>query len=262
MKRSLIFLLGLFLASPAGAGVRCKAQVTAESELSLNVWLDGDRARLEVDASDDPNLAAHTAILTTDRGETIVVLNPQKQEFFSLSRAAIHKFKQRESERRRLRVDAITTEKLGEDAGPEMLNHATRHLRFRLTVGLHSPSARGEVASRVDVFLHFWLAPDVNVRNTDLAILTDSSSTGIAALDQFLHDQLAEMPGFILKRSLVVSMDDPAGNHHVVRSTYEVKEMAAVETQASLFEVPAGFHVRVPASAENGQQAVPQRPRQ
>jgi hypothetical protein len=231
------------------------------AEVSANVWVEGDRARLEVQASEEPNLAAGIALLTSDRGEHLVVLDSAKQEFFSLPRSVIAGFKQQQAERSHLTCDPILSEKLAEDSGPELAGYPTRHLRFRLRLAAHQLSASGELTTQIEVFEHFWLAAEISQHNTDLAMLSDSYNVGIPPLDEFLHSQILELPGFILKSSVVVTLDDSLHNHGVRRTAYEVTELAVAESPATLFEVPDGFHLRVPRQAQPAPPAAsPSRP--
>jgi len=242
-----IFLaVWLALSSPAGTGLHYRAQVSFLTDLSVEVRVEGDRARLEVLTSDDPDLAAGTALLTADRGDTLVVLIPARQEFFSLPHSAINDYKQREAQRRHITVDPISIEKVGEDSGPELAGYPTRHLLFHLRLATHQPGASGEIIARVDVFEHFWLAEQLSQHNTDLVMLSDSSATGVPALDEYLRGQIRDLPGFILKRNLVVTVDDSLDNHHVLRGAYQVTELFVADSPAALFEVPGGFHQRIP----------------
>jgi len=241
-----LFVALLAAASPPSPGLHYRAQVSLATSFSVDVRVEGDHARLDIQASDDPNLTAGTALLTSDRGETFLVVNPAKQEYFSLPRSAITTFKQHEADRRRVTADPISSEKIAEDDGPELAGYPTRHLRFHMRMATHQPTASGELTTSVDVFEHFWLAEQLPQHNTDLAMLSDSSATGIPSLDEFLRGQVLELPGFILKRSLVLTTDDSRNNHHVERSAYEVTELSVTDSSPSLFEVPEGFHVRVP----------------
>lgn len=250
-----LFSAGLLLPRPAESGLRYHAQVALPAELSVNVWVEGDRARLEVQASEEPNLAAGTALLTSDRGEHLVVLDSAKQEFFSLPRSVITGFKQHEADRRRIICEPISSEKIGEDSGPVLAGFPTRHLRFHLRLATHQPTTSGELTTQIDVFEHFWLAAEISQHNTDLAMLSDSSNTGIPALDEFLHGQISDLPGFILKRSLVITLDDSLHNHSVRRTSYEVTELAVADSPATLFEIPDGFHQRVPRQAPSARPA-------
>lgn len=244
------FCASVLFPPAAQCGLRYHAQVKLPAGLSVNVWVEGDRARLEVQASDDPNLAAGTALLTSDRGETLVVLNPARQEFFTLPHSVIARFNQREADRRHITCDPISSEKLVEDLGPDLDGYPTRHVRFHLRLTMHQPAASGELTTQIEVFEHFWLATDISLHNSDLVMLSDSVGTGIPALDEFLRAQIRESPGFILKRNLVLSVDDSLHHHRVMRNAYEVTDLALTESPASLFEVPGGFHMRVPAAAQ------------
>ena len=240
----------LLFAPPAESGLRYHAQVALPADISVIVWVEGDRARLEIQASNEPNLAAGTALLTSDRGENLVVLDTAKQEFFSLSRDVITRFKQREADRRRVTCDPISSEKVAEDSGPALAGFPTRHLRFHIRLATHQPTASGELTTQIDVFEHFWLTGQIAQQNTDLAMLSDSSDTGVPALDEFLRAQLRELRGFVLKRTLVLTVDDSREHHRVVRNSYEVTELAVNDSPAALFEVPANFHLRVPPATQ------------
>jgi hypothetical protein len=257
-----ILAAGLALSSPADSGLHYRAQISLQTDFSVDVWVEGDRARLDVQTSNDPNLAAGTALLTADRGETLVVLIPARQEVFTLPRSVITDFKQRESQRRHITVDPISSEKIGEDAGPRLAGYPTRHLRFHLRLATHQPAAAGELTTHVDVFEHFWLAEQLTQHNTDLVMLSDSSATGVPALDEFLRGQIHDLPGFILKRNLVVTVDDSRNSHQVLRSAYEVTELSVTESPAALFEVPGDFHLRIPPRTPSSPSAAtPTQPR-
>lgn len=236
----------LALAAPAGPALHYHAEVSLVTQFSVDVWVEGDRARLDVQNSNDPNLAVGTTLLTADRGETLVVVNPARQEFFSLPRSVILGFKVREAERRHVTADPIASEKVGEDAGPELLGYPTRHLRFHLRLATRQPTASGELQASMEVFEHFWLTSEIPRHNTDLAMLSDSSATGVPSLDEFLRNQVLELPGFILKRTMVLTVDDAQNSRRVIRSAYEVTQLATADAAAGLFEVPEGFHERVP----------------
>jgi hypothetical protein len=248
-------LIGTFLAawlalvSPPDSGLHYRAQVNLVARFSLDVRVEGDLARLDIQSSDDPNLAAGTTLLTSDRGETFLVVNPALQEYFSLPRSVITNFKQQQAVRLHVTADQISSEKVGEDRGPEIAGYPTRHLRFHLHLATHQARAAGELTTSIDVFEHFWLAEQLSQRNTDLAMLSDSSATGIPSLDEFLRAQILESPGFILRRSLVLTTDDSLQNHRVERSSYEVSDLSVADSPPDLFKVSEGFHQRVPQGA-------------
>lgn len=240
----------LFLAPPAESGLRYHAQVELPDNLSVNVWVEGDRARLEIQSSDEPNLAAGTALLTADRGDNLIVLDSAKQEFFSLAHDVIARFKQRDTERLHITFSPISSEKFAEDSGPVLVGYPTRHLRFHIRLAARQPTSSGVVTTQLDLFEHFWLTGELPERNTDLAMLSDSLGTGFPELDEFLRSQLRDLPGFVLKRNLVLTMDDSLHNHNVLRAAYTVTEIAVTDTPSSLFQVPGEFHMRVPRPAQ------------
>jgi hypothetical protein len=236
----------LLFAPPAGPGLRYHAQVELPAALSVNVWVEGDRARLEIESSDEPSLAAGTAMLTSDRGENLVVLDPAKQEFFPLSHELITGFKQRAADRLLITCGPISSETLAEDPGAVLAGYATRHLRFHIRLTAHQAAPSGEITSEIDVFEHIWLTEELRQRNIGLTLLSDSSGTGFPVLDEYLRKQLGELPGFVLKRNLVMTVDDSHHNRQVLRTAYEITQLTGADAPDSLFEVPGNFHTRVP----------------
>jgi hypothetical protein len=252
-----VFCVGLLFPSSAQSGLRYHVRMNMRIGLSVNVWMEGARARLEVQTSGDPNLAAGTALLTSDGGENLVILNPARQEFFSLPHSVISGFQLREAQRRGITCDPITSEKMVEDSGPELDGYPTRHVRFHIRLVAHRRTAAGELTAQIEVFEHLWVAAKIPQHNTDLAMLSDSAGIGIPALDVFLRNQIREMPGFIFKRNLVITTDDSLRNHDVLRADYEVTGLALADSPASLFEVPAGFHVRAIPQAQSAAPSAP-----
>jgi len=250
---SAFFAAWLALSAPADSGLHYKAEVSLANTFSIEVRVAGDRARLDIQSSNDPSLVAGTTLLTPDRGDTFVVVDSARREYFSLPRSAIVGFKQREADRLRVTADPISSEKIGEDQGPYIAGYSTRHLRFHLRLASHQARGAGDFNTTIEVFEHFWLAGQLPQHNTDLIMLSDSSTTGLPALDAFLRGQLLELPGFLLKRSVVITTDDSASNHRIDRSSYEVKELAVADSPPEMFQVAEGFHVR-------GSQATPSAP--
>jgi len=249
---AIVLAAWLALSVPPDHGLHYRARISSQTDFSVEVWLQDGRARLDVQTSNDPDLAAGTALLTPDRGETLVVLLPARREFFSLPHSAITDSRAREAQRLGISAEPVSIEKIGEDAGPELAGYSTRHLRFHLSLATRRPARSGELTTRVDVFEHFWLAGQMSQRNTDLIMLSDSSAIGVPALDEFLRGQIRDLPGFVMKRNLVVTADDSLSNHQVFRGDYEVTELSRADSSASRFEVPAGFHQRVPAHPQSG----------
>ncbi|HYA95213.1 MAG TPA: hypothetical protein VEC95_02970 [Terriglobales bacterium] len=246
----------LLFAPPGESGLRYHARIELPAALSVVVWVDGERARMEIQTSNEPSLAAGTVLLTSDSGENLIVLDPAKQEFFSLPHGLITRFKQREADRLRITYGPISSEKMAEDPGPVLAGYPTRHLRFHIRLATHQTASAGESTTQIEVYEHFWVNDEIRQRNTDLAMLADSSGIGFPALDEFLRNQAGDLPGFILKRNLVMTVDDSLQNHQVIRTAYEITELAVTDSPASQFQVPDNFHMRVP---QHGQSA-PSRP--
>jgi len=141
-------------------------------------------------------------------------------------------------------VSANTTSQSSEDLGPgeKILGHATHHYRSR-TTGTMTIKMGDEICTRpTDAESEVWIAPDLDILPAMRSML---AHYGSALPDSVPGKRKGSSPksGLPLRTKIRTMAVLPNGERRVIETTTEYVELSDAPLDASLFTIPADYHV-------------------
>ena len=214
-RRTLAVLAGLAVAAPAVAGVRYTAVThTSHGDRSI-VAVETEGAGTRVEFRDrNADFRAGDYLVTADGGDTLYWVEPRKRRYSAVDLEALAQLVGRVMQGIPgvfwQRIDEPRVEKLFEAAGPVVLGHPTRHLRFLMTYRERSrvtlPAKHGATSTREETWnqvVHdVWVTDAVAVPRIDTWMKT-RFRTFYPDLDRFLAAEASLDQGFPLRSETV-----------------------------------------------------------
>jgi hypothetical protein len=140
-------------------------------------------------------------------------------------------------------VDVNSTTRSIEDLGPgeKILGHATHRYRVQTTGSVTMRLGDGEECTRAtDGETEMWIAPDLDIRPAMASML---SHYGGLAPDVTASGSSALPKGLALRSKTRHQAVLPTGESRVIETTVEYVELSNAPLDASVFSIPADYHV-------------------
>lgn len=262
---SLIALLAATLALPASAGVYYQAVTTVDhpkgddQRMVVEARVEGEKARIQFEDSDNPMMAAGSYLLTSDGGKTLYLVNPEEQTYAEWDMDAMMQFAGAVMEGMgglvNMEFSEPRVEKLLEEDGGTVAGLPTRHYRYRTTYTMKMKVFGMKRASEVESLQDIWATADLEEAALGAWLRTAPPSTGNEELDRLVRAEVGKVQGFPLKTvTVTTTRDEKKGQESVSRNTTEVTELRRDEPPAApdTWMVPAGYQevALVPAGQE------------
>jgi hypothetical protein len=253
MKQHLLAALAATLvAAPALAGINYQATTTMETAqgdqvIAVDGWVEGNSAKIVFTASDNPMFAAGSYLLTTDGGETLVYVDPDEKTYspFDLDEVAgmAGAMMQGMGGMMKMSFSNHEIEKLAEEAGPQMLGHATTHYRFRSSYDSEIRIMGMGQESSNETVTDTWTTTELSDAGFAAWLRREPPKTGIAELDAMLAAEMSQgIRGVPLKvTSTTTSRDKKRGQTTTSGMTLEVTALREAAVPAGAFQMPSGY---------------------
>ncbi|HVR98626.1 MAG TPA: DUF4412 domain-containing protein [Thermoanaerobaculia bacterium] len=240
-------------AVPCFAGIHYQAVSKGEgagaqvSNMQVEGWVSGPKARVEFKDSGNPVMKEGTYILTKDGGKTMYLVDPKEKTYveWDLQGMAgmLGGITQGMGPLLKFQVSNPKVEKLAEEDGGTVAGQPTRHYRYRtsyaMTVKVFGMGNTQNIVTEQEIWATDKLS-DVGLRAW---LRSEPPLTGNAELDKLMKAEIGKVNGFPLKTVTVnTSTPQKGGKPTVTRTTMEVTQIDTNATVAdSRFEIPAGF---------------------
>ncbi|HVT61451.1 MAG TPA: DUF4412 domain-containing protein [Thermoanaerobaculia bacterium] len=262
-RTALAAWLGFATLGPAFAGVHYQAvnKVAAaagtSSEMQVEAWVSGPKARIEFRSSDNPIARTGSYVLTQDGGKTLYLVDPQDKTYSQWSvdgmLGLVGGILKGLGPLLKIEFGAPRVEKLLEEDGGLVAGQPTRHYRYRTTyttkVRVFGFGNSSDTVQEQDL----WIASKLTDPGLAVWLRSDPPRTGNPDFDQMIAANREKYQGFPLKSATVTtSTQQKSGKQSVSRTSQEVTELSAAAVPDSRFELPAGYQERqLPLPAEN-----------
>ena len=239
-------------AAPCFAGIHYKAVTrnqdaqSKSSDIQVEGWVAGDKARVEFQGSGNPTGTKGAYLITRDGGKVVYLVNPEDKTYaewdLQAMLGAIGGIMQGMGPLLKFEVSDPKVEKLAEEDGGTLVGVPTRHVRYRtsytMKVKVLGMGSISDIVSEQDV----WTSDRLQDRALGVWLRSDPPRTGNAELDKLITSQY-KIQGFPLKMvTVTTSTPQKKGQPTVTRSTMEVTQLDTSATVPdSRFEIPAGY---------------------
>lgn len=246
-------LIALAPALPAAAGIHYQAATTTQpaqgkaQTISVEGWVDGEKARVEFTASDNPVMEEGTYMVTQDGGKTLFFVNPKDKTYaeWNLDQMlqTLGSVMQAMGPLLKFEISNVQVTKLGEEAGPTLVGLPTTHTRYRTTYAMKVKVLGMGRSNSIERLQELWTTQSLGEPGLGVWLRNRPMTTGDPDLDAMIAAEMAKVQGFPLKSVEVsTTTDAKKGKQSVSRTETEVVTLdrnAAVP--AASFEVPAGY---------------------
>lgn len=263
---TLTLLLAL-AAAPGFAGIHYKSVTKNQDangkslgDMSVEGWVTGGNARVEVMASDNPILKKGTYLITKDGGKTIYLVDPKEKTYgewdIQAMMGAAGAMLNSMGPLVKMEFSDPKVEKLAEDAGPTIAGLPTRHFKYRTSYSMKMKVMGMGQESNVVSEQDLWVTDKINDAALGIWLRNTPPKTGNEQLDKLIDSEIGKVSGYPMKMVTVSTSTNKKGKATVTRSTMEVTELDTNATVNASFDVPAGYEevpMMMPMAAGSGQ---------
>ncbi len=252
-----LVLLGLAaVALPAQAGIHytavtrtsiAGAEDTAphSSEVQVEGWALGQRARIELHKSDNPAARAGTWLVSRDAGRTLYLIDPAQRSYTPWDLRAmlervggvLHGM----GPLLKVNVSDLRVARLPEADGGVVAGLPTRIFRFRISyktvVNVLGMSTSGGTVVEQDL----WITDKLHDQGAGVWLRHEPPPTGDAGLDARIAAQAGAVPGYPLRAVTVSTSRQHDGRPAVTRTSMEVTRLEAATPPEAWFVLPQGY---------------------
>jgi hypothetical protein len=254
-SRTIVFaLLFALAAAPGFAGIHYKSVTKTQggggenpADISVEGWVSGDNAKVEVQDSANPILREGTWLMTKNGAKTIYLVDPKEKTYAEWDPAAmlgaagsvlngvgpLVKFE----------FSDPKVEKLVDEAGPALLGQSTRHYKFRtsytMKIKVFGMGNESATVTEEDI----WVTDQLKDPALGVWLRSEGLKTGNQQLDKIINSERGKLTGFPLKTVSVNTSTNKKNNKQTkTTTTMEVTQLDTKATvPASAFEIPAGY---------------------
>lgn len=260
ISRGLIRLAALFtilvagIAPPASAGIYYKAVTTIDNpqgkdqQMVVEGRVEGEKARVEFQDSDNPMMGKGSWLLTTDGGKTIYLVNPKDKTYAKWDMDAMMQFAGAVMEGMgglvNMEFSDPQVEKLLEEDGGVVVGLPTRHYRYRTTYSMQMKVFGMKQANSVESLQDIWSTRQLDAAALGIWLRKEPPSSGNEKLDRLMRAEVGKIEGFPLKTvTVTTTRNEKKGKESVSRSTTEVTQLSSHEAPQppTTWTIPAGY---------------------
>lgn len=268
---ALFAILFTGISLPASAGIYYKAVTTTDNpqgkdqQMVVEGRVEGEKARIEFQDSNNPMMGEGSWLLTTDGGKTIYLVNPEDKTYAKWDMDAMMQFAGAVMEGMgglvNMEFSEPQVEKLLEEDGGTVAGLPTRHYRYRTTYSMQMKVFGMRQASAVESVQDIWSTSRLDAAALGVWLRKEPPSSGNEELDRLMRAEVGKIQGFPLKTvTVTTTRDEKKGKESVSRSTTEVTELSRSEAPAppSTWTIPGGYQeTQLLPSGQEGQEDNP-----
>lgn len=250
--------VGLMVAAPfALAGQYYEAvttNITAGSKsgdtTTVHSWVDGDKSRVEfITGQKDGWMSDGNYLVTVDGGDNTYLVDPKEKTFARFSFEEMmaglgQAMKAMESMGGMVKMDFtdVSTEKLLEESGGEILGYPTTHYRFKSHYVMEMSIMGMGQKSIIDTVQDLWSTDKLDAKGFAMWLRPDRGmQTGNEGLDKMFNQEMSKLKGFPLKMATETTTTDKKGKTQQSSSSTVVTVLRDEDISADKFEWPSDY---------------------
>jgi hypothetical protein len=262
----------LVVASVAQAGQYYEAVTSNMMEgernadiMTVNSWVDGDKSRVEfVTGSDKGFMADGNYLVSVDGGENTYLVDPGEKTYsrFNLDEMMAgvgQAMKAMESMGGMVKMEFrdVSTSKLLEEPGGEIMGYATTHYRFTSHYVMEMKIMGMGQTTTTDTIQDLWVTDKLDARGFGTWLRPSRGmQTGNEGMDKLFKQEMSKLKGFPLKSNTQSTMVDKKGKQQNNSSSTIVTVLREEDIPAGKFEWPSDYQeTALIAALGEGQEA-------
>lgn len=247
----------LLVASMAQAGQYYEAVTSNKMDgqqnsdtMTVNSWVDGDSSRVEFISGDNMGwMADGNYLVTKDGGENSYLVNPKEKTYarfsFDEMMAGLGQaMKAMESMGGMVKMEFkdVSTTKLLEEPGGELMGYPTTHYRFKSHYVMEMSIMGMGQTNTNDTIQDLWVTDKLDAKGFAMWLRPDRGmQTGNEGLDKLFNQEMSKLNGFPLKATTQTTMVDKKGKQTLSSSSTIVTVMREEDISADKFEWPSDY---------------------
>ena len=246
------FTLLLALAAPAFAGIHYQAETTTAPEgskpqvIQVEGWVDGEKAKVVFQESDQPMLSEGAYLLTQDGGKTVLLVDPEEETITEWDLQAmlgmVGGIVQGMQGIMNLEFSDVKVEELEQGSGGELLGYPVSHAKYRTTYTTSIKVLGMKRASTTETVQEVWTTDAFGDPALGIWLRNEPPTTGIEDLDALIAAEMEKVEGFPLKTVSVSTTTGQKGKRETTtRSETVVTVLEETAVPEATFELPAGY---------------------
>ena len=218
--------------------------------MTVHAWVDGDKSRVEfLSGEKDGWMSDGNYLVTVDGGENTYLIDPKEKTFARFSFEEMlaglgQAMKAMESMGGMVKMDFrdVSTTKISEEPGGEMMGYATTHYRYKSHYVMEmSIMGMGQTTTN-DTVQDLWITDKLDARGFAMWLRPDRGmQTGNEGLDKLFNQEMGKLNGFPLKATTQTTMTDKKGKQTQSSTSTIVTVLREESIPAGKFEWPADY---------------------
>ncbi|MGC8915797.1 MAG: DUF4412 domain-containing protein [Thermoanaerobaculum sp.] len=231
----------------ASAGVYYEAKTTGEGraakqqEAFVKAWASGEAAKVVFESSANPMAKPGTYLLSTDGGQTMVLVNPEDKTYAKWDLDAMVHMAAGVTKMMNMDITDFNVKKLEEKPGGLVAGVPTTYYKFRTTYRQTMKFMMMQRDDRVEEVHELWVAPELVEKALGVYLRKTPPKTVSEGLNRLMAAEFEKIKGIPLKMRRVVTTQDKKGNTETNVTTMEVLKLQAMPVPESTFAIPAGY---------------------
>lgn len=239
-------------AAPAAAGIHYQAETTTAPAQGkpqvtrVEAWVEGPNAKVVFRESDQPVFSEGAYLLTQDGGKTLFLVDPEEETITEWDLAAMLGMVGGVMEGMQgimdLEFSDVAVEKLGQDAGGELLGYPVTHSKYRTTYTTSIKVLGMKRGSSTETVQELWTTDAFGDPALGVWLRSEPPATGMEELDELIAAEMEKVEGFPLKTVSVSTTTGQKGKRESSsRTETVVTQLEETAVPAATFELPAGY---------------------
>jgi hypothetical protein len=217
---------------------------------TVHSWVDEDKSRVEfITGQKDGWMADGNYLVTVDGGENTYLIDPKEKTYarfsFEEMMAGVGQaMKAMESMGGMVKMDFtdVSTEKLLEESGGELLGYETTHYRFKSHYVMEMSIMGMGQTNTSDTIQDLWTTDKLDARGFAMWLRPDRGmQTGNEGLDKLFNQEMSKLNGFPLKMTTQTTTTDKKGKKSQNSSSTIVTVLREESIAADKFEWPSDY---------------------
>jgi hypothetical protein len=214
-------------------------------QVQVEGWALGDKARIEVKASENPAARAGTYLLSRDAGHKVVLVDPRAHSYspwdldamLELVGGVLHGM----GPLLKLGYSNLTVESLPQADGGEVAGLPTRLYRYRIHYATSVNVLGMSVSGATTIEQNLWITDKLRDAGVGVWMRSEPPRTGSEQLDKLIATRIGALAGYPLRAVTVTTSQQHGAAAAVTRTTMEVAHLDPASPPETQFVLPADY---------------------
>lgn len=268
MRHGISLLLFILSSTYVSAGVFYKAVTESDGQnqdVVVSSWIDGDKAKILFEESENPMAKNGSYVITTDAGKTMYLVNPEDKTYMKWDLNQMINMAGNMMESMGGMVDMsfdnVDVKQLAKTPGEKMQGYATTFYKYQTTYDLNVKMFGMKRSQSSESVQEMWVTDRLNDAAMNVWLTKEPPSSGNEDLNKLIKAEMSKMKGFPLKSVVTTTVKSynkkrtKVKKQQTTTTTTTVTELKKTAIPAKTFVIPDDYELVDPmagASEEEG----------